>query len=45
MKNAATRTPHSARLRCEFMINVKQKFKELDVLQEGVAHWDGLSSS
>jgi hypothetical protein len=35
-------TSASARLQCQFLINPMQQSKELEVLQQGVAHFEGL---
>jgi hypothetical protein len=44
MENTATVTSASSRLRGQFNINLQQPTKKSGILQQGVAHFDGLLS-
>jgi hypothetical protein len=44
MESTATRTSARARFCSQFSINLQKKLKKVWVLQEGVAHLDGLLS-
>jgi len=44
MQSAATTTPDRPRLRRQFNINLQEKLKKVWILQEGVAHFEGLLS-
>ena len=41
---ATTGAPGSAGLLCKFLVYADQDLKKLDVLKQGMAHWNGLSS-
>ena len=43
MENAAALTSPSPRLRSQVNINVQQQLEKLGVLQQNMAHFDGLS--
>ena len=44
MKSAATGAPSSSGLLCKLLVYAHKDLKELDVLKQGMAHWNGLSS-
>jgi hypothetical protein len=44
MKSATTSAPGSAALLCKFLVYADKDLKKLDVLKQGMAHWNGLSS-
>jgi hypothetical protein len=44
MKSATAGAPSSSGLLCKLLIYAHKDLKELDVLKQGMAHWNGLSS-
>ena len=44
MKSAATGAPGSSGLLCKLLVYAYKDLKKLDVLKQGMAHWNGLSS-
>lgn len=42
VQRTPARTAVSARLRSQVMVDAQQQREELRVVQEGMAHWDGL---
>jgi hypothetical protein len=44
VEGSTTGTPGSAGLLCKFLVYAYKDLKKLDVLKQGMAHWNGLSS-
>jgi hypothetical protein len=44
VEGSTTGAPGSAGLLCKFLVYADQDLKKLDVLKQGMAHWNGLSS-